>query len=306
MENVFSNFIVNAGLYESLEVTKENIDDLCALLDGKARISVYCTQCKEVRVFSMEPITFSRNSLGRNKITMSLGTELKGLQNHQQMVQISPGSLAGRQEKTPTAEWYWKNRDIEDATRLMCLSFSCAMDPAHKVDYILWSDDSRVVKIGQYPSVADLTMPELKNFKKVISDSDMKEIRRAIGLHAQGIGVGSYVYLRRIFERILERAKDTAVSDDKINLELYKKAHVDERITMLADYLPEMMVKNPGIYGIISKGIHELSEEECIAYFPVMQESIFMILRQWEQKRKEAEDAKKLSNAIAKIAGSIK
>ena len=57
-------------------------------------------------------------------------------------------------------------------------------------------------KIGQYPSVADLSFPELKDYRKVMSKDDDKELKRAIGLHASGIGIGSFVYLRRIFERI--------------------------------------------------------------------------------------------------------
>lgn len=56
---------------------------------------------------------------------------------------------------------------------------------------------------------------------------------------------------------------------------------------------------------IVSKGIHELSEEDCIAYFPVMREGIMLILRQWRAKQDEAETARKLATSLSKITANI-
>lgn len=52
---------------------------------------------------------------------------------------------------------------------------------------------------------------------------------------------------------------------------------------MLSEYLLKSLVDNSVFYGIISKGIHELSEEGCIEFFTVMQSFIMTILRQWEK-----------------------
>ena len=81
---------------------------------------------------------------------------------------------------------------------------------------------------------------------------------------------------------------------------------MNQRIQMLRDYLPAILVESKEIYGIISKGIHELAEEECIEYFPIMQEAIFMILRQWKQKREEFESTKAITSKIAKIVEKVK
>ena len=134
----------------------------------------------------------------------------------------------------------------------------------------------------------------------------MNEMRRAIGLYAQGIGVGSYVYLRRIIERIIDKAKEQAIKDTNITEEAYSQSKVVERIKMLKDYLPSTLTSNATIYGIVSKGIHELSEEMCIEYFPVLQDCIFMILEKWEQERKLTEREAQLSASISKIAGKVK
>ena len=75
---------------------------------------------------------------------------------------------------------------------------------------------------------------------------------------------------------------------------------------MLSEYLPKALTNNMVSYGIISKGIHELSEEECIDYFPVLHDLIIMILRQWEKIRRDEEEEKKISVALNQIASKEK
>ena len=48
-DNVFANFLQTAGLYKSMKIDEDNIEDLILLLDGKVRISAYCKECKEER-----------------------------------------------------------------------------------------------------------------------------------------------------------------------------------------------------------------------------------------------------------------
>ena len=75
---------------------------------------------------------------------------------------------------------------------------------------------------------------------------------------------------------------------------------------MLKDFLPKMLTNNPTIYGILSKGIHALSEEECLAYFPVLERCIYMILGEWEEMRKKEEQETALSSSLSKISSNIK
>ena len=37
-DNIFANFLQTAGLYESMKIDEDGIDDLILLLDGKVRI----------------------------------------------------------------------------------------------------------------------------------------------------------------------------------------------------------------------------------------------------------------------------
>lgn len=285
--NVFADFLVNKGLYDKIEITGDNNSELADLVGGKVNISVYCTECKENRVFTSDSITYFRYVSNRGFIKEELENAVRS------KYFIYPNG-------TPFNDY------PEEEYRIMVFKFFCAMDDDHRLDYIVLIKGNQMIKIGQYPSFADLSFPELKEYRKVMNEVDEKELKRAIGLFASGIGVGSFVYLRRIFERILDAAREKASADGELNEDEFKKARVAEKVSLLANYLPKILVDNPVFYGIISKGIHELSEEDCIAYFPVMKNFILMTLEQWEKMRREAEREKEIKTELDKIAGTIK
>ena len=65
------------------------------------------------------------------------------------------------------------------------------------------------------------------------------------------------------------------------------------------------MVTNKNIYSILSKGIHELNEQECIDYFDTLFESIIMILDEILEKKAIEAKQRTLTNKIAKIKGKF-
>ena len=300
MSNDFADFLQKKGLYDSIIISESNIDELCDLIGGKVKISEYCSVCKEKRVFTMEPISIGVGIEKDKKRMCSLAEILISYQVSQKNIGMVP---AGNSSANPN--WYWTNWQTEEATRVLVFSFVCAMDNNHHLDYIVRTDGNIMTKIGQYPSVADLEFHELDEYKKDIDAETMKEFRRAIGLYAQGIGVGSFVYLRRIFERILDKSRNLAEMDPSVDLSNYEKMRVTERIKLLKGYLPDMIISNPTFYGIVSKGIHELSEEECIKYFPILKDAIELILRQWAQKRIEQEARQRLGASLSTIATEL-
>lgn len=164
-----------------------------------------------------------------------------------------------------------------------------------------------ISKVGQYPSVADIHIGQVHKYDKVLSKERMREFTKAIGLAANGVGVGSFVYLRRIFEHLVFEAKEMAKKENPdFNETEFEVSRMNEKIVMLSGYIPDFMVENNHIYGILSKGIHELSEEECKRYFTILRESIEMILdEKLEAVRKEAKK-KEIKRSLSQIASSIK
>lgn len=159
-------------------------------------------------------------------------------------------------------------------------------------------------KVGQTPSLEDVAGADIERYRGILGP-DFAELRRATGLFAHGIGIGSFVYLRRIFEKLVEAARSTADPTGEREAE-FRKMRMAERVAELADHLPPAVVRYKEAYGILSLGLHELSEVECRRYFPVVRAAVITML---EQKYEAAEKAKvisELDRAVAAIAQETK
>jgi len=177
-----------------------------------------------------------------------------------------------------------------------------------KVDIFLYynKEKSSLQKIGQIPSIADFHISQIKKYDKVLNKEQLKEFTRAIGLAANGVGIGSFVYLRRIFETLIEEAHLLATKDSGWDDEHYKKQRMSDKIELLKNHLPEFLVENKSLYGILSIGIHSLKEEDCLLYFETVKVGIELILDEKLEvlkKKKKIEDAK---SKIAALTSNIK
>ncbi|XOB42415.1 MAG: short-chain dehydrogenase [Candidatus Nealsonbacteria bacterium] len=185
-------------------------------------------------------------------------------------------------------------------------SYACTRNPNHEYISYFRVYNSVIQKVGQFPSVADLQIPQIQKYRKLLGDEKYKEFTRAIGLVAHGVGIGSFVYLRRIFEGLIEETHSMASQKTGFNEERYKLGRIEEKILILKDFLPVFLVENRSIYNILSKGIHELSEGECLKYFNPIRVGIELILdekiRELDRKKKE----KEASKTIGKITGELK
>lgn len=192
---------------------------------------------------------------------------------------------------------------ILDESGILELYLECCRYKDNLAIFTYWDASERsIMKIGQFPSVADIHIGQIKQYGSVLPKDRLKEYTRAIGLAANGVGIGSFVYLRRIFEGLVAEAEEKEIKNGNIDHDLFVKARMDDKIKMVENHLPKFLVDNRKIYGILSAGIHELNEEECLGFFNIMRESIELIL---EQKLKEKEMENRIANA-QKAINSIK
>ncbi|MFH2085556.1 MAG: hypothetical protein ABII21_02105 [bacterium] len=140
--------------------------------------------------------------------------------------------------------------------------------------------DKYLMKVGQYPSLADLHKGQIAKYDDVLSPEKMTEFVRAIGLKAHGVGIGSFVYLRRIFEDLIDEAHSQAKKRHDWLEQKYIDTDMKGKIKLLKDFLPEFLVKHAGLYSILSLGLHVLSEQECLAYFEAVKMGIEEILEE--------------------------
>lgn len=189
--------------------------------------------------------------------------------------------------------------------QIFAITLKCSRNKDHELFYVVKVHSSTIQKIGQFPSIADLQLQNLKKYSKVLGGDRYKEFTKAVGLSAHGVGVGSFVYLRRIFESLVEEAHVSATQAGTLVEETYQKGRVAERIAMLRGYVPDFLADHPKLYAILSKGIHELSENECLKYFPVVKVGIELILDDKLEALRRAAKLKEASKAIHDAGAEI-
>lgn len=227
-------------------------------------------------------------------------TVQNSVNDHVGLLPLEVSYVSGKSEKFDTYEVILKCKRYN--TFLHYLVHAEYAEDDYEHNHIL-----TLSKVGQYPSVADIHIGQVHKYDKVLPRDKMREFTKAIGLAANGVGIGSFVYLRRIFEHLVFEAKNIAKANiPEFNEAEFTSARMNERIQMLSDYLPDFLVEHHNIYSILSKGIHELSEEECKQYFTVLKESIEIILDEKLEAYNKAKHKKAIGNAIAEITGTIK
>ena len=276
--------LVNKGLYDSVDITVDDLDEIekCLTKDEYAgnTIDCFCVHCATNRVF---------------EYTNSEVHEDTGIMR---MSVFDDGNPKVRHPKREEQFRRYLNKRY-------AMTYRCTRDRQHFIIFDLITTDDKIIKVGQYPSVADLVIPEIAKYKPVLG-TQYREFSKAIGLFAHGIGIGSFVYLRRIIENLVFDKYNEVSENLEISNTEFMRLKFDEKIEALKPYLPEVLVANKNIYGIVSKGIHELSEEECREMFPYIKAGIELILDSLLAEKERKSKEKIFEKFVAKKTGELK
>lgn len=193
--------------------------------------------------------------------------------------------------------------DQYSLNRYRVVTLECKRNNGDKLVYFIldikFKEVRYVMKVGQHPSLADISYGQIdEKYESVISEERLSLFKKAIGLASHGVGAGSFVYLRKIFEELISETytsnKDKLGMDEKV----FKDKRMAEKVEALKDYLPEQLVKMKSIYGILSNGVHKLSENECLSYFPALKLSIELI---WDDQIELSKKQEKTSSVQKEI-----
>lgn len=174
------------------------------------------------------------------------------------------------------------------------LTLKCKRKSNDVLRFFVYNNEitEQIMKVGQWPSLADLQFAEIgKRYNGILQAEDLRNLKKAIGLVAHGAGAGSFIYLRRIFENLIFDTFETNISAIGVKEADFKVQRMEDKVETLKAFLPSQLVEMKSIYGILSKGVHELTEEECLKYFGPLKLSIELILDQKiEEVKKQQRD----------------
>ena len=236
------SLFLNSSLYSPVMFEEREIEEVIdVLFNSNIHFDCFCVECNKESTFKIDDST-------------------------PQFQSIHSGS--------PT---YLKQRFLNQYNIPFRRVFECQRNNNHKYYFSFRIVNNEITKVGQYPSAASIEINNIKKYQKILS-KDYREFSKALGLFSHGVGVGSFVYLRRIFENLIEEMRMEASKESNWDEEKYRSSRMDEKIMILSYKLPKILVDNRRLYSIVSKGIHELTEEECLSLFPNVKLAIELIL----------------------------
>ena len=269
----FNKFVFESGLYSKMTIPQD--DRLIMIIDDKYSVRSYCPFCKDISIFRFSRRDRAIASPLRTNALNSLGSMNSTIINN--------------------------NYDTKNLFKN--LVFECASDDSHTLSFNFSFDENIIIKVGQYPSIADIQFPQLKKYDNLLK-SFSQEFKKSLGLFSHGIGIGSFIYLRRIFEFVIEKVHIQVKTEAGWDEESYKTLkHLEDKIKACEVFFPvfpkELDQHKMQIYSVLSKAVHSLSEEECLELYPTVQYLIERIL-DFEIQKKEQD--LKLQEVLTKVS----
>jgi hypothetical protein len=292
----FSQLIGEGSLYAPTTFTDSELV-LVAKIIGAAgiRIDLHCPECNQPSTFVLAPVVADEFE--------------NAYEPHAALV-------AAFDKKAP--------RPISTIAHLILASrwlvFRCSRQQSHKLNFTLRIEETKTarpnglkgpfsiyscIKIGQFPQHAELVGGRLRAVSKIATPIDSTELRRAVGLMSHDVAIGAFVYLRRVFERIIAGAWQRALESGE-KLPDPNRLRMADKVAALKAHLPEIVVRHAKAYGILSQGLHELSEEECARAYPVLESSVVAMLEDIHAHAQKQQRDQALSVQLDELAGTLK
>ena len=286
----FQLFELKDGKYD---INKNEKEKFCKYIGiNKDKIISYCHKCRKEFPFKVdkrfvESINYKTENL---IVTKNFDGAPSG------RIKCDDGTLYGAMPPYP------KDFLLNNQIWYVEYSFRCTNDYDHMylmmISIELKDGKFIVRKIGQNPSMLTIKGFDFDKYKKILEELNIyDDYKKADLSNADHFYVGAYAYLRRIFEKIIiYYLEDKTLKDD----------HMDTKIEAVKDkFDPRVRNLLKNLYGILSKGIHELDEEECKEYYQYLKTIIDMQLEYMNTEREKEKQTKELEGIINKITTLI-
>ncbi len=167
-------------------------------------------------------------------------------------------------------------------------------------------------KFGEFPAYGP---PIASKLMKMIGP-DRKEFLKGRRCENQGLGIGAFIYYRRVVENqknrilgeIIKVSTKLGASEDNLKIlqDAITETQFKKALTMVKDVIPESLLINGHnpitlLHSALSEGVHALSDEDCLE----LASSVRIVLGELSERlsqalKDDAELTKALSNLIKK------
>lgn len=292
-KDTFNVFGLKDGEYQ---LDKEVLDQfLCYIGCLQEKLITYCHKCKKEFPFNVE-----KEIVFLNDGYLSRSNELKFTKSYQYgpaILSIDNGNIFGAQPP------YAKDMLLNNVIYYIHYYFTCTNDIDHNYNMMISIELTNgkliVRKVGQNPSMLTVKGFDFDKYKKQLDELNAYEDYKKADLsNADHFYVGAYAYLRRIFEKMVNKYLDGQELKDN---------HMDTKISAIKEkFDPRIQKLLKNLYEILSVSIHELDEEQSKEYYVYLKTIIDMQLEYIKTESDKESQSKSLESILDKIKGGIK
>ena len=264
-------------IYEYLGLLKEE------------KLITKCIFCEKEFPFKKKLLTFSYS--GGGKYDLALG---KDANNYYDL------DFTGKPISYNKIKFF--NESIVDYVMYLDYYFECTNDNMHQytMRFLITKYENKlsIIKVGQFPELVSLGEYNSKKYEKILKkiDDSYLDYYNAEKSFKYGLYSGAYLYLRRVFEKMINyylKQKGISLAD---------KTPAKDKIAEIRDcFDPSIKDVMYPLYDVLSKGIHKMTDNECQeAYLEL--ESVFVIQMLYEKAKMDKNSLLESSRkTIAKV-----
>ena len=251
------------------------------------KITIKCVDCKKYYSFDVSHSINKFNSKLKNYAFLNV-------LNNEIACEIDSSNLLNGDIVVP-----------DDDEGIISYLFKCNMNSSHyqtmDLFYQLKNNVLYIRKIGQKPLNIDLQERHSNEYKTILDSYDsFNDYRNYEQCESRNLLAGACTYLRRIFEKMIyAKLKNSGKTEEEIKA----LNHIEDKIKEVRDQFDDDIqeVLNQS-YGLLSKGIHELSNDEIDTFYKLILEVINIQLESEKESRERDEKRKKLRSEINKAS----
>lgn len=139
MSNRYEQFLLGSGLYDEDIMDYEHEIEFIELISGKVKLDCYCPKCKAKRVFSIKPTYY--NDCQNNTVNVA-----ETLERERHAARMGPYSATGI--KSANRKPIYEYELPKQMLKCFVLTYTCAMNKAHTLDFCLTVKDRKIKKLG--------------------------------------------------------------------------------------------------------------------------------------------------------------
>ncbi|HEY5124693.1 MAG TPA: hypothetical protein VIK14_13260 [Ignavibacteria bacterium] len=264
------------SLYQKIDLSAENNQKVTDLIDFRGPIDIFCPWCNDTSIFNIsETIDVDNGNVGfysKHKIMLDSFAKKE-----------ITGDYSGFISTKPKIEFNYPNK-------FYFKKFHCTRNGNHILIVFFVIQDNKLFKIGQYPSELDLTQKNFYKYNRLIDKKIVNEVRTSLILKGHNFNVASLIYLRRAYEFMIEECHQIKLKENGWDENKYIGIRNEDKIELLKELLPEKFIKHKSMYGILSKAIHQLEDDECKEAYKILF-PIFILIFDEIKFKKESQQA---------------